>query len=362
MKRYTIFLALFLLVLSCQKKEAQLQTDQLTNAQQLTFKAAHKIIELPLHCIEVEYPNRLGQTLGSDADLKNPKVLRPIFYGCFDWHSSVHGYWSIVHLLKKFPELDQDGAIHKKLNAIITPDQVALEIAFFEDANNRNFERTYGWVWLFQLQRELLFWEDQDAQRWAQALEPLVALLVERYETYLPKLNYPIRTGTHDNSAFSLSLALDYARATNNAGFEKRIVEHSKRLFEADQNCNLAFEPSGHDFLSPCLEEARLMSKIYDFENYERWLQQFLPELFSSDFTLAVGRVSDRTDGHLVHLDGLNFSRTRCFKDIARKLPALQYLNQLATNHFEASFGNITNDDYMGSHWLGSFALYALLP
>ncbi len=362
MKKYPFFLILLIVSISCQNKTSVSQTDLINFEQSLTLKEAEKIIELPLHCIEVEYPNRLGQTLGSDEDLKSPKTLRPIFYGCFDWHSSVHGYWSIIHLLKKFPELDPDEAIRKKLNTIITSDHVAVEIAFFEDDYNRNFERTYGWAWLFQLQRELLSWEDQDAQRWAQALDPLVALLIDRYEAYLPKLNYPIRTGTHDNSAFSLSLALDYARATCNDVFESEIIKHSKRLFELDQNCNLAFEPSGHDFLSPCLEEARLMSKIYDFENYERWLKQFLPEIFSTDFALDVGLVSDRTDGHLVHLDGLNFSRARCFKDIAKKLPELQRLNQLATAHFEASFVNITNDDYMGSHWLGSFALYALLP
>ncbi len=331
------------------------------NAQTLDLQQAEKIFKLPVHCIEVEFPNKLGQVLGSTDDLKSPKQLRPIFYGCFDWHSSVHGYWSIVKLLKDYPQLDESGTVRKILNRNITPENVSIESAFFEDYNNRNFERTYGWAWLLQLQHELHTWKDTDAQRWYQALKPLADMLTVKYEEYLPKLNYPIRTGQHNNTAFGLSLSLDYARSIGDKEFERLIIKHAKRLYGNDVNCNLSFEPSGNDFLSPCLEEALLMSKVLDIPEYRMWLKAFMPDMFNSGFSLVPGEVSDRRDGHLVHLDGLNFSRATCLYSISRKLPELSHLRSIADNHLNYSLGNITDDDYMGSHWLGSFALYALM-
>ncbi|MDR0229045.1 MAG: DUF2891 domain-containing protein [Flavobacteriaceae bacterium] len=363
MNRGLLLVAVALFAISCttkQKQEIETKNTEIATLS-LTIKEAKKIIELPLHCIEQEYPNKLGQVLGQDNDLKTPKQLRPIFYGCFDWHSSVHGFWSIITLLKEFPELDKDNQIRQQLNQLITEENCKVEMAFFEDSNNRTFERTYGWAWLFQLHGALAQWQDPDAQRWAKILEPLANKLVSRYQEYLPKLVYPIRTGTHDNTAFGLSLSLEYARQQNLKEFESLIISTSKRLYEKDSNCNLAFEPSGHDFLSPCLEEARLMSKIMDVKEYNQWLKQFLPALYDPSFSLEVAKVSDRTDGHLVHLDGLNFSRATCLSDIAKKLPELKYLSAIGHQHFNASFGNITNDDYMGSHWLGTFALYTLI-
>lgn len=361
MKKIALILSCLVFLMAC-KKTTEEQESQKSNIihQKLTIKEAKKILELPLSCLIQEFPNRLGQTLGSEVDLKTPKALRPIFYGCFDWHSSVHGYWSIVKIIKTFPELDGDGKIRGLLDSLITKENVATELSFFDDENNKNFERTYGWAWFFKLHSELLSWEDEDAQRWATILQPMTDLFINRYEEYLPKLNYPIRTGTHDNSAFSMSLTLDYARETKNIELEDLIITHTKRLFEKDVQCNLAFEPSGHDFLSPCLEEAYLMSKILENDDYKVWLTAFLPALFQTDFTMEVGLVSDRSDGHLVHLDGLNFSRATCLKGIARKLPELKGLNNIAEKHFQAAFKNITGDDYMGSHWLGSFALYSL--
>ncbi|MDR1646306.1 MAG: DUF2891 domain-containing protein [Tannerellaceae bacterium] len=330
-------------------------------AQELDRQQAEKIFRLPVHCITTEFPNKMGQVLGSEADLKRPGALRPIFYGCFDWHSSVHGYWSIVKLMKDFPELDRDGRVRALLNQTITPRNVEIEKSFFQDINNRSFERTYGWAWFLQLQNELYTWPDRDARRWYETLKPLADLLVERYTEYLPKLLYPIRTGQHDNSAFGLSLAIDYARTVGQTSFEQTIVEHSLRLYLGDTGCNLAYEPGGNDFLSPCLEEALLMSKTLDTESYRQWLAHFLPSLFDPAFHLEPGQVSDRTDGHLVHLDGLNFSRATCLYGIGRKLPALSHLHTVAGRHLNYSISNIVNDDYMGSHWLGSFALYALM-
>ncbi|MFV0198869.1 DUF2891 domain-containing protein [Empedobacter falsenii] len=329
-------------------------------AQDLNLDQAKKIFDLPTHCIKTEYPNKLGNVLGSDADLKTPKQLRPIFYGCFDWHSSVHGFWSIVKLLKDFPELDQNNEVRNELNQLITAENVAVEMAFFNDKNNKNFERTYGWAWLLQLQMELNHWQDKDAQVWAKNLKPLSDLIIVRYKEYLPKLVYPIRTGTHDNTAFGLSLAIDYARSVNDKSFEKVIVTHANRLYGKDTKCNIAFEPSGSDFLSACLEEALIMSKIQQKEDYKEWLKDFLPQLFKKNFELNPGIVSDRTDGHLVHLDGLNFSRATALYQIEHKLPELKQLNKIAENHLNYSLNNISNDDYMGSHWLGTFALYAL--
>lgn len=322
---------------------------------------ASQLLRLPLHCIEVEFPNKLGQVLGSDKDLKGPRTLHPIFYGCFDWHSSVHGYWSIVRILKQFPDLDKAGSIRDLLNQNITPENAAMELAFFQDKNNKNFERTYGWAWLLQLQKELLTWKDPDAQRWAKTLDPMAKHIMQAYQEYLPKLVYPIRTGYHDNSAFGLSLALDYARGTNHIAFEKSLTTNALRLYGNDKNCNLSFEPSGSDFLSPCLEEALCMSVVLGKDEYRKWLKNFLPEIFNQDFNLEPGIVKDRKDGHLVHLDGLNFSRATCLNGIAEALPELSYLHSLANKHLKYSLPNITTqDDYMGSHWLGTFALYAL--
>lgn len=327
----------------------------------LTEEQAAQIFSLPIHCLEIEYPNKLGQVLGSSEDLKSPKQLRPIFYGCFDWHSSVHGYWSIVELLQKYPDLDKEGKIRSILNQHITPENVAVELAFFNDKNNTSFERTYGWAWLFKLQESLTKWEDADAQKWKANLQPLVDLLVARYKEYLPKLVYPIRTGQHDNSAFGLSLSLDYARSIDDTMFEAVLAEHGKRLFVNDVNCNLSYEPSGYDFLSPCLEEAYLMSKILDEKSYEDWLKKFMPDLFKDNFSISPAVVKDRSDGKLVHLDGLNYSRAACLYGIAKTIPDLSYLKRIANEHIVFSLPNLSaQDDYMGSHWLGTFALYAI--
>ena len=331
-----------------------------TFAQELKIEQAKKIFDLPTHCIKIEYPNKLGNVLGSAQDLKTPKQIRPIFYGCYDWHSSVHGFWSIVKLMKDFPELDKNNQVRNELNQMITPENVTVEMAFFNDKNNKNFERTYGWAWLLQLQMELNNWQDKDAQVWAKNLKPLSDIIITKYKDYLPKLVYPIRTGTHDNTAFGLSLAIDYARSVNDKTFENVIITNANRLYLKDKSCNIAFVPSGSDFLSACLEEALLMSKIHSHDEYKKWLKPFLPQLCDKKHELKPGIVSDRTDGQLVHLDGLNFSRATALYQIANKLPELNYLNDWANHHFNYSFNNISNDDYMGSHWLGTFALYAL--
>ena len=363
MKKIYVTLLLSAVLFSCQKKESDVLNDniEIDNQLNLELAEAQKIIELPLHCLEVEYPNKLGQVLASDAELKSPKQLRPIFYGCFDWHSSAHGYWSVVKLLKQFPELDKNGEIESLLTRVFTPENVTIEKAFFEESHNKNFERTYGWAWFFKLQEELYTWKDNPkAQQWYKTLQPLENVFTERYLEYLPKLNYPIRTGTHDNTAFGMALSLEYANQVGNKKLITAIEDKAKELYMNDKDCPIVYEPSGHDFLSPCLQEAWLMSKVLSTAEYKVWLNEFLPQLFDKNFDLEIGKVSDRTDGHLVHLDGLNFSRATCLFQIAKKLPELNYLKPVAVKHFNAAFPNISNDDYMGSHWLGSFALQAL--
>lgn len=363
-----VFIALFLL--SCESSSSKQDSsdqsivaiDQNLAPLELELSQGQKILELPLGCIELEYPNKLGQVLDSDSDLATPKELRPIFYGCFDWHSSVHGFWSIVTLVDKFPELDSNGLIVERLKQIITPENLAIEKAFFEQEYNRNFERTYGWAWLLQLHKALMFAQNEELNALGTTIRPLAELLTQRYQEYLPKLIYPVRTGTHDNTAYGLSMALDYAKSLELEGFQNVIETTSKRLYQEDVNCNLAFEPSGHDFLSPCLQEAKLMSEVLNQADFEIWIQKFLPSLFQPGFTIDIAQVSDRTDGHLVHLDGLNFSRANCLIAISNKIPSLKpTLVPIAHHSFDSAFKNISGDDYMGSHWLGTFALYTLV-
>ncbi|MCL7986745.1 DUF2891 domain-containing protein [Sphingobacterium sp. lm-10] len=363
------FLILFLFassfLFSCQNNQTNdkkaVATEKPTPKFALSQQQAKTIFDMPVHCITVEYPNKLGQSLGGDADLKPPRALRPIFYGCFDWHSSVHGYWSIIKLMKSFDNLDQDGAVRSTLNALITDENAAIEKAFFEDKNNLSFERTYGWAWLFKLQEELVTWDDADAQRWSRSLQPMVDLLRGKLLDYLPKLVYPIRSGKHDNTAFGLSLMYDYALTVEDEALADIIAEHATRLYKEDKNCDFSYEPSGSDFLSPCLEEAYLMSKVLDREAYETWLHAFLPQMYEADFQLKPAIVKDRTDGQLVHLDGLNYSRAACLYGIAHQVPALAHLRTIADEHMAFSLPNLTKeDDYMGSHWLGTFALYAI--
>jgi hypothetical protein len=353
--------ALVGLICGCQQREPRQDTDFDQEKAKLTEESARRIFEMPLHCLTVEYPNKLGQAIGSDEDLKPPRVLRPIFYGCYDWHSSVHGYWSVVKLLKAYPSLDADGKVVALLNQHLTERNGEIEKAFFEDKNNLGFERTYGWAWLFKLQEELHTWEHPDARRWESVLQPLVTLLADRLVNYLPNLVYPVRHGKHENTAFGLSLMLDYARTVRNAWLEESIVSHSIRLFQNDRQCDLAYEPSGSDFLSPCLEEAYLMSKVLTESEFKAWVSTFLPSLTEKDFNLEPAVVRDRTDGQLIHLDGLNYSRAACLYGIAERLEGASHLIKIANDHMAFALPNLSKeDDYMGSHWLGTFALYAL--
>ena len=332
-----------------------------------TLAEANKLIELPLHCVGTEYPYKPGETLESKADLVEPIAVHPIFYGCFDWHSAVHGYWSMVTLLKQFPEMEKAGEVRKLLKEKITAENVTTELAFFEKPINKSFERTYGWAWLLKLSEELHNWDDPLAKDLEQNLKPLADIIVLRYKEFLPKLNYPIRVGEHTNTAFGLTFAYDYAETMGDLELKQLIEKRARDFYMNDENCPIDWEPSGYDFLSPCLEEIDIMRRVLspkakysDGEEFIEWLDKFMPQLADKNYHLKVGEVSDRTDGKLVHLDGLNFSRAWVFYGLAKRYPKYKHLENLANEHVAYSYPNLVGDSYEGGHWLGSFAIYAL--
>ena len=332
------------------------------NDLQFTVEQAEHLAQLPLKCLQQEYPNKLGQVLNNEQELRSPSSLHPIFYGCFDWHSSVHGHWLLVALMKRFPDLPSSQAIREKLNEQFTVENVVEEMRFFETKYNESFERTYGWTWLLKLQLELDAWKDNDAQNWAMILRPYSELIVQKYKSYLPKLVYPIRTGEHINTAFGLTFAHDYAVAVKDSSFLELINKRSKDFYLKDKNYPLHIEPSGYDFLSPALEEADLMRRVLTSTEFRKWIKDFLPQLSKKNFDLEPGKVSDRTDGKLVHLDGLNFSRAWCLYGIAAVDPKRYgHLKVIAEQHIRHSLPSIVDGDYMGEHWLASFAVYALM-
>ena len=326
----------------------------------LNLDEANRLAQLPIHCIDVEYPNKLNQTIGSDLDLQSPKALHPTFYGCFDWHSAVHGHWSLVSLLKQFPNLENAPEIRQKLLSSISKEHIEKEVQYFDGKYNKSYERTYGWAWLLKLAEELHTWEDDDARILETNLQPLTDLMVTKYVEFLPKLNYPIRVGEHTNTAFGLTFAYDYAKTLNDQRLKNLIEKRAREFYMNDANCPISWEPSGFDFLSACLEEAAIMKRILPKEEFAHWIDAFMPQLKSKEFQLETGKVSDRSDGKLVHLDGVNFSRAWSLNKIAENLPEYAHLKNVANQHINYSLPSIVGDSYEGGHWLGSFAIYAL--
>ncbi|KAB8152319.1 DUF2891 family protein [Kordia sp. TARA_039_SRF] len=344
-----------------QKEAKTAQNDAIsTKITTLTLEEANRLAALPLHCMQEEYPNKLNQTIGSEEDLQSPKMLHPAFYGCFDWHSSVHGHWSLVSLLKQFPNLENKDEIKRKLAENISKENIEIEIEYFKGKYNKSFERTYGWAWLLKLAEELHTWNNPLARELEANLQPLTDIIVQGYLDFLPKLNYPIRVGEHTNTAFGLTFAYDYAKTVNNTTLQNLITKRAKDFYLSDENCPISWEPSGFDFLSPCLEEADIVRRVLTKDEFKNWLQTFLPQLADKNFQLAQGKVSDRTDGKLVHLDGVNFSRAWCLYGIANEFPEYAHLKNIANQHVNYSLPSIVDDNYEGTHWLGSFAIYAL--
>jgi len=326
----------------------------------LNLNQAQRLVNLPMHCVDVEYPNKLGQTIGGFKDLKSPKELHPAFYGCFDWHSSVHGHWSMVSLLKQFPKLENNAEIKSKLLKHISKENILKEVDYFLGKHNKSYERTYGWAWVLKLAEALHTWDDKIARELEDNLQPLTDLIVQKYLDFIPNLNYPVRAGEHPNTAFGLTFAWDYALVIGDESMLEMIKNSAIKFYLNDSDCPISWEPSGYDFLSPCLQEAAIMKRVLPRKVFTNWFANFLPQLKDINYQLAVGEVSDRTDGKLVHLDGVNFSRAWALFDIVKDLPSYNHLKKIAYEHINYSLPNVVGDSYEGGHWLGSFAIYAL--
>jgi len=332
----------------------------------LTQNQASHFAQLALKCARKEYPNKLDHTMNDGDEVRSPKTLHPAFYGCFDWHSTVHGHWMLVHLLKTFPNMPEARAIRDALDANLTQKNIDGEVAYLKQANRASFERTYGWAWLLKLAEELRGWNDEDSKRWAKNLQPLADGFVEKYLAFLPKQNYPIRTGVHPNTAFGLAFALDYARSVGDKKLDALIVERSRTYFGADVNYPAAWEPGGEDFFSPALIEADLMRRVLPPRAFAAWFRRFLPGIGHNQpkQLLQPAIVTDRTDPKLVHLDGLNLSRAWCMRSIGAALPAndpvRKILARSATAHAQAALPYVASGNYEGEHWLASFAVYLL--
>jgi Protein of unknown function (DUF2891) len=333
---------------------------------ELTQKGASLLASLPLKCIVQQYPNKTSHIVQSDSDqlVSSPKQLHPVFYGCFDWHSSVHGHWMLIHLLKTFPQLPEAAKIRAAINTNLTPENIQAEIKYFDSPLSKGWERTYGWAWILKLDEELYTWNDEQAQRWHLTLQPLTQKIIEQWTVFLPKQTYPSRAGVHPNTAFGLVFALDYARTLHNEGFEKLITAAAKHLYSNDKNAPVLWEPDGSDFLSPALEEADLMRKILPAPAFIKWFNHYIT-LAGLKHLTNLPVVSDRTDLQIVHLDGLCFSRSWCMKSIAAVMASSdqrkKILTQAAMLHLQTALPNIVSGNYGGEHWLASFAVLALL-
>jgi hypothetical protein len=332
----------------------------------LTESQASHFAVLALKCINRELPNKPEHVINDAADVRSPKSLHPAFYGCYDWHSSVHGHWMLIRLLKSYPNLPEAAQIRKALSENLTASNILAEAMYIKQPNRQSFERTYGWAWLLKLAEELHSWDDSDGDNWAENLQPLVDVIVNAYKVFLPKQTYPIRTGVHPNTAFGLSFALDYAKAVGDRDLEALLRERSRTYYGKDQNYPGGWEPGGEDFFSPALMEADLMRRVLKPAEFESWFQRFLPGVTrgSPAALLQPAIVSDRTDPKLVHLDGLNLSRAWCMRSVAGALPvrdpARAFLAASAVKHANAALAHVASGDYAGEHWLASFAVYLL--
>jgi len=335
-------------------------------ALKMTPEQASAFARLALKGIRKEYPNKPGDVISGEADVKNPKAVHPAFYGCFDWHSSVHGHWMLVRLLLLFPDLPEKKEIRAALAENLTAKTLQAEADYYGRPNTQSFERTYAWAWLLKLAEELHGWDDADGKQWAKNLKPLADVIAARYIAFLPKQTYPIRSGVHPNTAFGLAFALDYARTVGDKRLQDTLEERSRAYYGKDASAPANWEPDGADFLSPSLEEADLMRRVLPASEFREWLKRFLPGVAKGEpkTLLVPATVTDRSDPQLVHLDGLNLSRAWCMRSIAAALakddPTRKVFAEAADRHAEAALHHVASGDYAGEHWLASFAVYML--
>ena len=355
---YYQFFAIICFCFSCNGTQNAATIENSFQQVTLDLQEANRLAALPFNCIQNPLPYKSGHIIAKAEDLDLPINHHPAFYGCFDWHSAVHGHWSLIFLMKTFPDLDSITVARQKLEANLSEENILKELEYFSmNKYTQSFERTYGWAWVLKLSEELYTWDDPDAMRWYNNLKPLTDFISQQYIEYLPKLVYPIRVGEHSNTAFGLSFAYDYAATIGNKDLQSIIKESALRFYNADMGCPIGWEPSGYDFLSPCLQEIDVMRKVLPESMFDRWLHDFQPSLINGQLNLSPGEILDRTDGKLVHLDGLNFSRAWCLYPLDKnKYPSAR---NIADQHMNHSLKNIRDGDYMGEHWLATFALYA---
>lgn len=334
-------------------------------ASKLDKSIAERLSLLPLSCMDKEYPNKTAHSINTEVDAKlTPAQLHPAFYGCFDWHSSVHGHWMLVHLLKTFPDIKNRAEIVAKLDKTFTVENMKAEADYFKKYElAKIFERTYGWAWLLKLDQELMQFDDPNAKKWHAAMQPLTQQILELWKAYLPKQTYPNRTGVHGNTAFALVFALDWARANHDKEFENQIIKKAKDFYGDNQQTPAYLEPDGADFFSPSLEIADLMRRVLAKEDFVKWLAKFYEERSIKRIS-EVPIVSDLSDYQTVHLVGLSFTRAWCMKGVAQQLPKNHPLKarfEATANHFLSNaLPLIFKGNYGGDHWLASFAVYAL--
>jgi len=330
----------------------------------LDAASAERFAALALQCLHQEYPNKISHTMTGDADARAPRELTPAFFGCYDWHSAVHGHWLLVRLVRLYPAAAFAPPARAELARSFTPQNIAAEVAYLERAERASFERPYGLAWLLQLSAELREWDDPQAKQWAATLVPLEAAASKRLKTWLPKLQYPIRIGEHSQTAFAFGLVWDWARVSGDQEMRTLLDAAARRFYLNDKNCPLAYEPSGEDFLSPCLAEADFMRRVLGSREFAKWLADFMPGIprNARKAWLSPGIVTDRSDPKLAHIDGLNLSRAWMLEGIAhglsaddRRVPALL---AAAAQHREAALPAVTGEHYEGGHWLGTFAVY----
>ncbi len=335
-----------------------------SSTKEFDASAAERFAKLALQCVHKEYPNKISHVLNSEADVAPPCKLTPAFCGCYDWHSSVHGHWLLVRLLRTFPDAPFAKAARDALNESLTAENLKVEAAYLRGDGRASFERPYGLAWLLQLCAELREWDDPQAREMVANLKPLEDSAVERLSTWLPKLMHPIRIGEHNQTAFALGLLLDCARIKNDEHLAKLAADSARKFYLADKNCPLAYEPSGEDFLSPCLAEADVMRRVLTQTDFAKWLNQFLPQIpktATADW-LPVAISPDPSDPKLAHLDGLNLSRAWMLEGILSSLPSddprRPALTRAAEAHRRAGLAAVTGEHYEGGHWIGSFAVY----
>jgi hypothetical protein len=332
----------------------------------MTREQASAFAALALKGLHKEYPSKPADVLNSDKDVQTPRAVHPAFYGCFDWHSSVHGHWMLVRLLRRFPDLPEAKAIRTALGTTLTAKNLRAEADYFFRPGTQSYERPYGWAWLLKLAEELHGWDDPDGKEWAKNLQPLADVIAARYVSYFPKQTYPIRSGVHPNTAFGLAFAHDYARTTGNKALRELIEERARTYYGKDVSVPATWEPDGADFFSPSLMEADLMRRVLPPDEFATWFRNFLPDLAKNEpkSLLEPAKVTDRSDPQIVHLDGLALSRAWCMRGIASALPkddpARKVLIASATRHAEAALAHVASGDYAGEHWLASFAVYLL--